>query len=73
MSGSKRERLPLGALLLAQDEEGRAYRSGDALVIERTIGGKRIETRLPVDLEWLWSWMELATAACDQLAVLSEH
>lgn len=73
MSPSKRDRLPLGATLLAQDEEGRAFRSGDALVIERTIGGKRIETRLPLDLEWLWSWMQLATAACDQLAVLSER
>ena len=48
-------------------------RLGDARVIERTFGGKRVETRLPVDLEWLWSWMQLATAACDQLAVLSEH
>lgn len=69
---AKRDRLPLGALLLAQDEEGRAFRLGDALVIERTFGGKRVEARLPVDLEWLWSWMQLATAACDQLAVLSE-
>ena len=65
MSPSKRDRLPLGALLLAQDEEGRAYRSGDALVIERTFVGKRVETRLPVDQEWLWSWMQLATSACD--------
>lgn len=70
---TKRDRLPVGAVLLAQDDEGRAFRSGDALVIERTFAGKRIETRLPTDLEWLWSWMQLATAACDQLAVLSEY
>jgi hypothetical protein len=73
VSPGKRDRLPLGAILLAQDEEGRAFRSGDALVIERTFGGKRVETRLPLELEWLWSWMELVTSACDQLAVLSER
>lgn len=70
---NRRERLPVGAVLLAQDDDGRAFRAGDALVIERMFCGKRVETRLPIDPEWLWLWMELVTAACDQLAMLAER
>lgn len=63
--------LPAGAILLAVDDDGRAFLTGRALVIERMHAGVRIEARLPADLEWLWQWMEMSTAACDQLATLS--
>jgi hypothetical protein len=65
--------LPAGAILLAVDDDGRAYLvlASRALVIERAYAGRCIEARLPADLEWLWQWMEMATAACDQLASLS--
>lgn len=62
--------LPVGARLLAQDDEGRVYLFADHLVVERRIGGKRIETRLPAgDLDWLWNWSQLLASACDALAV----
>lgn len=65
---TRREWLPVDVVLLSQDEQGRAYRVGNVLVVERSFAGKQVECRLPVDLEWLWSWMQLTTAACDQLA-----
>ena len=65
-------KLPQGAVLLANEDQGRVFRVGDALVIESTFGGKRVETRLPADLEWLWNWHEMLEAACDRLATLNE-
>lgn len=63
--------LPDGAILLARDEDGRAFVFGDHLVIERKAPtGKRVEIRLPAgDLDWLWNWSQLMQAACDRLAV----
>lgn len=62
--------LPVGATLLAQDDQGgRVYQFGDQLVIERWFAGKLVEVRLPVgDLDWLWDWSELLRAACDLLS-----
>jgi hypothetical protein len=54
---------------LAQDDEGRAYLFADHLVVERRMGGKRIEARLPAgDMDWLWDWSQLLASACDALA-----
>lgn len=61
--------LPVGARLLAQDDEGRAFLFADQLVIERRMAGKRFETRLPAgDVDWLWDWSQLLASACDVLA-----
>lgn len=60
--------LPVGAKLLAKDDDGRVYQFGDHLVVERWFAGKLVEVRLPVgDLDWLWDWSELLRTACDQL------
>lgn len=67
---SRGKQLPAGAVLLAQDEDSRMFRFGDHVVIESVFAGRRVETRLPADLEWLWSWHELVQAGCDRLAVL---
>lgn len=68
----KDKRLPTGAVLLSQAGEDRVYRFGDQVVVEAVFAGKRVETRLPADLEWLWGWHELLEAGCDRLAVMGD-
>lgn len=62
------KRLPTGAVVLAQEDEDRVYRFGDQVIVEAVFAGKRVETRLPADLEWLWNWHELLAAGCDRMA-----
>lgn len=55
--------------MLARDDQGQAFVFGDQLVIERQFAGKVVTTRLPAgDLDWLWDWSQLLTAACERLA-----
>lgn len=70
MSAQKDKRLPQGAVVLAQEGEGRVYRYGDQVVVEAVYLGKRVETRLPADLEWLSNFHELLQAGCDRLAMV---
>lgn len=72
LMAAKDKRLPVGAALLAQDGDSRVFRFGDQVVVESTFAGRRIETRLPADLEWLWSWHALLETGCDRLATLEQ-
>lgn len=69
---AKDKRLPAGAVLLAQDGDSRMFRFADQVVIEAVFAGRRVETRLPADLEWLWSWHELLETGCDRLALIDQ-